>query len=221
MRDIVLYGHLGATFGKTFRMDVASPAEAIAALSANLRGFADYLRKHSAPGYKILIGDRLLQGEQELMAVSKDAPLRIVPVVGGASGAAQVILGAVLVVAGWAIAGFSAFTGWGGIGYTIGMSISNFGFAMIAGGVVNMIIGTPEVKTRERPETNPSYTFNGAVNTVAQGNPIPVAYGEVLIGSQVISAGITTDQMYVGYTHGGGGSGDPGDTSSDHFTYEK
>ncbi|HHH1307693.1 TPA: tail assembly protein, partial [Yersinia enterocolitica] len=40
------------------------------------------------------------------------------------------------------------------------------------------------------------YAFGGPVNTVAQGNPIPIGYGERIIGGAIISAGIyTEDQM--------------------------
>jgi predicted phage tail protein len=39
-----------------------------------------------------------------------------------------------------------------------------------------------------------SYAFNGPVNTVAQGNPVPLAYGEVICGSCVISGGIYSEE---------------------------
>ena len=34
--------------------------------------------------------------------------------------------------------------------------------------------------------------FNGSVNTVGQGHPVPVGYGRLRVGSCVISAGIDT-----------------------------
>ena len=47
----------------------------------------------------------------------------------------------------------------------------------------------------ERPENKPSYSFNGAVNTTAQGHPVPVGYGRLVVGSAVISAGIDVDEV--------------------------
>ena len=47
----------------------------------------------------------------------------------------------------------------------------------------------------ERPENKPSYSFNGAVNTTAQGHPVPVGYGRLIVGSAVISAGIDVDEI--------------------------
>jgi predicted phage tail protein len=40
-----------------------------------------------------------------------------------------------------------------------------------------------------------SYAFNGPVNMQAQGNPVPVAYGETWTGSAVISGGIFSEDQ--------------------------
>ncbi|HNQ32149.1 MAG TPA: hypothetical protein PKJ93_00055, partial [Methanoculleus sp.] len=37
----------------------------------------------------------------------------------------------------------------------------------------------------------------GPVNTMAQGHPVPVGYGEMIVGSAVISAGIEIDEVAV------------------------
>ena len=39
MKTILLYGFLGRQFGRVHRYDVASPAEAVRALTATLQGF--------------------------------------------------------------------------------------------------------------------------------------------------------------------------------------
>ncbi|EEP91823.1 Bacteriophage lambda tail assembly I [Yersinia kristensenii ATCC 33638] len=71
------------------------------------------------------------------------------------------------------------------------------GAAMMLGGVVQML--SPQqggLASRQSAENTPSYAFGGPVNTVAQGNPIPIGYGERIIGGAIISAGIyTEDQM--------------------------
>ena len=55
----------------------------------------------------------------------------------------------------------------------------------------------PQPKTPgapERPENRPSYAFDGPVNTAAQGNPVPVCYGRLIVGSQVVSAGMMAEE---------------------------
>ena len=49
----------------------------------------------------------------------------------------------------------------------------------------------PTIVDTEQVENKPSYLFDGAVNTTRQGNAVPVGYGRLRVGSQVISAGLT------------------------------
>jgi predicted phage tail protein len=66
------------------------------------------------------------------------------------------------------------------------------------GGVAQMLAPQPASnEPSERPENQPSYTFNGAVNTTAQGQPVPLGYGRLVVGSAVISAGIDVDQVAI------------------------
>ena len=37
--------------------------------------------------------------------------------------------------------------------------------------------------TESVPENRPSFLFNGAVNTSRQGNPVPLCYGQMVVGS--------------------------------------
>src|SRR5260363_181358 len=97
MRDIRLYGHLGRRFGHRFRLEVASPLEAVRALSVQLPGFRDYLLTHSAPGYRFFVGQRNVV-EEELHTHSAGSVMEIVPVIAGPSrGFLNVALGTVLI----------------------------------------------------------------------------------------------------------------------------
>ena len=67
------------------------------------------------------------------------------------------------------------------------------GASLIMGGVIELL--TPQQKVTssgDSADNTPSYNFNGPVNTTAQGHPVPLAYGEVMTGSAVISAGVVT-----------------------------
>jgi hypothetical protein len=60
-------------------------------------------------------------------------------------------------------------------------------------------------KPKERPENDPSRLFGGAVNTTAQGHPIQICYGEVEVGSAIISTMI--DYTYKSHESHEGGVG--------------
>lgn len=205
MITVLLYGFLGKKYGKVHRFDIKTPIEAIKALSANYTGFAKDIIDGGA--YKILRGGRdSLKLEDLANPQSTRETIRIVPVVQGAGGGGwgNVILGAALMIA------MPQLSPWLAQGMGIGQTIAGFEFiatanalattigtSMILGGVAQILFAPPNT-TRESQEavTNkPSYAFNGAVNTIAQGNPIPLCYGKLRVGSQVISAGLSVEQI--------------------------
>jgi predicted phage tail protein len=194
MQTIRLYGHLGKTFGREFKFDVRTPAEAIAALRANLEGFTAYLARFSKPGFHILVEKRSI-GEAELAMPQGRGTIKIIPAVAGAKngGVLQTVAGIALIVA--------------GVIFENPYMISS-GIAMTAGGVIAMLTRVPNGSSGEKVENMPSYNFNGAVNTTAQGNPVPICYGEMIVGSQVVSFGLSIEDIYAPvYGPGGGGDG--------------
>ena len=58
MRTVRLYGQLGSRFGRSFRLAVNSPAEAIRALCAIVPGFQQYLAtaKEQGMAFAVFIG---------------------------------------------------------------------------------------------------------------------------------------------------------------------
>jgi len=90
--------------------------------------------------------------------------------------------------------------------------IGSVGVALILGGVSQLLSPTPQLAqigpasqslggsrttTTEGTEMDPqeSYSFSGIQNTSRQGTPVPVVYGETIVGSVVISAGIDVDDI--------------------------
>jgi len=51
------------------------------------------------------------------------------------------------------------------------------------------------LSAKDGPNNGASYNFNGPVNTTAQGNPVPLLYGELFVGSSTISAGIYSEDQ--------------------------
>jgi predicted phage tail protein len=196
VREVILAGELGKRFGRSWRLDVRSPAEAIRALEANRPGFCRHLvdSADDGVGYRVLAGRRGLSVEELRGPFGEGEPLRIVPVIGGASddqGMGKIIVGILLVAASFFVppAGLAA----GPFVLSAG-SVAMFGVALIAGGVSMMMAPTV---AGDAGKQAPSYGFNGPVNTVGQGGPVPVGYGRLIVGSQVIGGGITVAEETV------------------------
>ncbi|MFS1292010.1 tail assembly protein [Pseudomonas piscis] len=181
MTTIRLYGQL-RQFGKTYRLAVRSPAEAIKALCVQIPGFERFLSSAQARGLEFAVfRDKHNIGEKEL-CYSGSGDIRIAPVVVGSkrSGILQTIVGAVLIVVG---AVFSATP--------FGAPLIGAGIGLVAGGVIQML--SPQqggLKQSASPENMPSYAFGSAKNTTASGNPVPICIGERRWGGAIISASI-------------------------------
>lgn len=196
LREVRLYGRLGAKFGRVHRLAVSSAAEAIRALCVLIPGFERELSDSEAHGVRFacFVGKRNIGEDAMRHPVGGDA-IRIAPVLAGAkrAGLFQTILGAVLIVvasvySGGVAAAFSA-GGWAGTTAVLGASL-------MLGGVVQML--SPQqrgLSAADSPENGASYNFNGPVNTSAQGNPVPLLYGRMIVGSSVISAGIFAEDQ--------------------------
>ncbi|HBE9082998.1 tail assembly protein [Serratia fonticola] len=186
-RMVRLYGILGSTFGRVHRLVVSSPQEAIKALSITIPGFERFLQTAKERGltFSIFVGKNNI-GKDELEFSGSD-DIRIAPVIIGSkkAGMFQTILGAVLVVAG-------AFLSWTPVGTPMMM----MGASMMIGGVIQMLSPMQGgAARRESPDNKPSYAFGGPVNTIAQGNPVPILYGKRRIGGAIISAGIFAEDQ--------------------------
>lgn len=184
LRTIRLYGKLGAIFGRVHRFVVGSPTQAIGALCAMIPGFEKHLMESHDNGiaYAVFVGKKNVDKDM-LDAPAGSDDIRIAPIIMGSkqAGLFQVVVGIVLVVA-------SFFTG--------GATLALIGAAVALGGAIAMLSPQPKAQSSEdRDGSKASYVFNGAVNTQAQGNPVPLMYGEGLTGSAVISAAIRTEDQ--------------------------
>ncbi|MDP9501853.1 tail assembly protein [Pseudomonas protegens] len=204
IRVIRLYGTLGARFGRVHRLAVSNASEAVRALCILIPGFEAFLMESKDRGltYSLFLGRDNI-GHDRLNAPCGASDIRIVPVLIGSkrSGGLQTIIGVALVVAAsyfsggtFAAGGTTLIGTTGTTGWTLA---AQMGIALAMGGVMQMM--SPQLKglgAMDRPDNRASYSFNGAVNTSAQGNPVGLLYGQLTVGSSVISAGIyAQDQL--------------------------
>lgn len=180
---VKLSGYLAKQFGKSFNFYVSKPAEAIKAMCMQVEGFEQALRDASSKGFKFAVfNGKENIGEKDFWFGVKDT-LSIVPVLEGSKkgGLLQTIIGVALIVVG-------AFTG--------NAFLIQLGVGLALGGVVQMLTPQPKgLSDSSSVDNKPSYAFGGPVNTVAQGNPVAIFYGEREVGGAVISAGMYSQDL--------------------------
>nr|WP_314590678.1 tail assembly protein [uncultured Serratia sp.] len=176
------------------KLCVNTPQEAIKALCTVLPGFETFMQTSKNRGLTFAIFNGKHNIDRDELNFTGTDEIKIVPVIIGSkkAGMFQTILGAVLVAAG---AVMTIMSGGTATPFTAGLMMS--GASMMIGGVIQMLSPMQGgLGRREDPDNKPSYAFGGPVNTVAQGNPIPIGYGKRRIGGAIISAGIyAEDQM--------------------------
>lgn len=189
MTKVVLHGELGQVCGAEWELDITTPGEALRAIDANGGGIYEYLRKtdDGKAEYRVVLDDQDFTCLEDLtLPLRKFRTIHFIPVPRGADngGTWMTIAGIALIVVG-VILSFIPFTS------AVGPYVIMAGVSVLIGGVTMLLTRPPQsLKQEEKPGNRPSYLFNGPVNTYRQGNPVPVGYGMLLIGSQVISAGI-------------------------------
>ena len=192
MKVIHLHGVLADKFGEFFRLDIQSAREATHAIASQLPEFKMFMLKAEQEGMRFAVfADEINEqgnlGESELDNITAASVIHIVPKIMGAGGDAfgwlQVIAGAAMVVVGLGLTPFTGGTSLGLVGAGVGLMI---------GGAASLLMPTPELGNQDE-DGNRNYGFGGAVTTVAQGNPVPILYGERYIGGFICSAGIYTE----------------------------
>lgn len=196
LKKIKLYGPMRKRFGREFNLAVSNTREAIHALCVQVPGFKKYLAESKENGltFAIFIGDRNID-KDGLADPAGNSEIRIAPIIQGSKrqGTLQTIVGAVLIVVA------AIYTGGVGAAFAAGGyagAAASLGLSMVIGGVVQMLSPQPKgLGAKDDPGNQPSYSMDGAVNTQAQGNPVPLCYGKVIIGGAIISGGIYAEDI--------------------------
>ena len=183
LKKIRLYGILAKKFGKEFRLDVDNTREAMRALCVQVPGFEHFMLHAHEQGLEFAVfQDKQNISETELDMSTSAKVIKVVPKVKGAGGVVQTIIGAVLVVVGAVM----VFTG---VGAPVGMALIGAGVGMMVGGIAMMLMPKIENQDQNQDGNKANKGFGGAVTTIAQGNPVPVLYGQREVGGFIASAG--------------------------------
>lgn len=185
MRTIRLYGRLAKFLGRRkFVADIANAAEAVRFLLANFPQLEDHMADQY---YRVLVGERDIDEDELHHPSRKSDEICFIPVLAGAGAVGRIIAGVALVA-------LSFIPGIGALGVSLLIGV---GASLVLGGAAELLSPIPKAPTGSDKDTDPrkSYSFSGVQNTSRQGVPVPIVYGETLVGSIVISAGIDIDQV--------------------------
>lgn len=159
MKKVFLHGELGARFGEEWDLDVDSPCEAISALFANRQEIEIYLNKKQKEG--IIYGIKKLPSGEFIRQEDYSLPTRKnIHIFPVPQGSATFALNLVM---------------------------------MAATTAASMYISKKMAEAMERDDETlvtqtQSFIFEGGDNRFNQGASIPVGYGRMLVGSNVISS---------------------------------
>ena len=205
LNKIKVYGKLRQDLGSSyFEAAVNSPAEAFRFLIANFPDLEKYMNYQY---YKVKMNGNDLTEEE--LNLRSEGVIQIIPI---ATGSIPFVAGVGALFAGSAVSGVA--TGFLGaklvgsltVGAAIGGTLTSIGTSMIIGGVTKMLTPTPNI-TQPTFTSSPgmnrndatledsNYNFSGITNVSRAGVTLPVVYGEIFVGSILVSNGVDTAQL--------------------------
>ena len=194
LKKIKVYGTLRKFLGQAeFEVDLNTPREAISFLVCNFKG----IEKHMAEQfYTIQVGARVIT--EDLLNFNTQEDIKIIPVVHG--NFFQILLGIGSLLGSSALP--QTILGSKLLATVATTALTSIGTSMVVDGVTSML--TPQQNTSSavsgQDSLDPSalasnYSFTGLTNISNAGVPVNLVYGEILVGSIVVSNGVDTVQV--------------------------
>lgn len=190
LKKIKVYGTLRKFLGQSeFDVDLNTPREAISFLVCNFKGIEEHMAEQF---YTIQVGAKVIT--QDLLNLNTQDDIKIIPVVHG--NFFPILLGA------GALFGASAITAGTFLGSTLLVNaLTAVGTSMLIDGVTQMLSPqqnnlSPTGQDALDPAALASnYSFTGLTNISRSGIPVNLVYGEIVVGSIVVSNGVDTVQV--------------------------
>lgn len=208
LRNVYLEGEMGEKFGTGFQIYADSVADAMRCLEANI---GDEIRNylidcHSEDiGFTVDVADNSFDDEKELLMPMHEGDITITPMAAGSKSAFGKILAAIALVIvilnpqllPGIIKTTASYGMPGGLSGTfLGMSVATTKLVLGAiavnlalSGIMQMMAPDPSVD--DGAGTPDNYLFNGPVQSVVQGDPVPVLYGKLRVPGQPVNFEVT------------------------------
>lgn len=185
MQKVKLLGEMGRKFGPEWKTRCSNIRDIFLLIECQQPTFKRYLLdcEDAGVGFEIKRGEELLESSEDLLLELGEEDIVIAPIPAGAKGGAGKLVAAAAIIAvtiatgGLGTAGFAA--GAAGTAATVATAIA---VNLAITGLTELLAPGPG-----KNEGNEGYLFNGPVNTVQQGLPVPVCYGELVVGGAPIN----------------------------------
>ncbi len=191
MQRVKLVGEI-AKFGSNWETNCRDIRDIFKLIDCQTPGFRQHLisAADAGIGYKIKRGEDYLQSDEELLLSLNKEDIIITEVPAGAKGGAGKIFAAIAIVVLVAATGGFGATATGMFANAAGTGLNVLGQFAIGLATNLALTGLAEIMA-PGPESDSQqeegYLFDGPTNNVQQGLPVPVCYGELLVGGAPIS----------------------------------
>lgn len=189
MIKLTIYGRLRKFIGQsTFEIKAKSPKEAFSFLVNNFKGVKEHIKDQE---YCIMAGN--VRITKDLLDLQTESDIKIIPVVHGEIVPILLGIGAL----GAASAVGVTLLGSAFLATVVSTGLTILGTNLITSGITDLLTPDPKPYGSKRQEDaqDPNYNFTGLLNNTKQGVPINIVYGEVLVGSTVVSSSVDTFQF--------------------------
>lgn len=214
MRNVYLEGELANRFGDKVTVSGSTMVEVFKVLNANdptlRKYFIDCHEKGIAFSCETQKGP--MDVEDCILPLEAD-DIYLSPIPAGSKSAGAKILTALAIAAmfifapaGGALHSFLYTTNAAGAvtGLTVkGMMVAMVGLNLAMAGIQQMMMPDPSVDK----DTPQSYLFNGNQRSIAEGDPVPLLYGELRVPGRPIGFEVLNETTYYGSSSGGGPHG--------------
>jgi len=178
MTLVKLHGILGREYGKSVTLEIENPKHVLHAIDCNKGGFLSRIIELQREGfvYDIIVNKKRIEVGKQIDEMTYPETIDLVPAIVGSAAA-------VVAVFEW---------------FAAGSFLAQLATAVIFAAISYALTPKPEIEALEieAAATKGSLVFSNRVNVASQGAPVPIGYGRLKVGSQVVQATIKSYPLY-------------------------
>jgi len=184
MTKVRLHGILAKEFGEFFSFKLGKAKDVIRAIDANKKNFIKRINDLGKQGfnYTLVVDGKKVSELSEIEIKKEHKNIEIVPMIAGSGPIAATVVTTIATVA--LTSAFAAGT----ISATAFL-LGSLAIAVVGLGLQMLLAPKPDAGPPISATTkafNESFAFSNKANVATQGTPVPVGYGRLKVGSQVV-----------------------------------
>lgn len=199
MQSVYLVGGI-EKFGPHWEAECSNIRDIFRLIDCQTPGFRKYLvdAAEAGVGFEIQRGEEFLEEPEEMLLSLNNEDIIITEVPAGSKSVGSKFLAAIAIITvaillpGSFTAALTGSSTQGALVATATVGLTMVALNLAIAGITQLLAPGPQTDEG----TDPSYLFNGPQNTIVQGLPVPVAYGELIVGGMPISVSYTGASEY-------------------------